>query len=138
MTVGQRVREIRKQRGLTLKEVAEATGLSLTYLSDVERERTQPSLKTLQRIAGGLNVTTTDLMRGVANLGEETEEALPPGLREFIEDPYWKGQVNSEWIETLMRVDYRGKRPETMEGWRQLFLTLQGIIKEPKDQPKGG
>ena len=133
MKIGQRIRELRKQRGSTLKDIADKTGLSLTYISDVERDRTQPSLKTLHRIAEGLGVTTTDLMSGVDNLGETTEEALPDGLREFKEDPRWAGQLTEDWVKTLLRVDYRGRRPESRREWQALFVTLQSIM-EPEGE----
>jgi len=128
MTVGQRIREIRREREMTLKDVAEATGLSLTYLSDVERGRTTPSLKTLARVAEGLAITTTDLMNGVDWLGEVTPDALPPGLRDLKDDPYWGGQLDEEWIRTLLRVDYRGKRPQSKQDWLEVYLPLRRVI----------
>lgn len=133
MTIGQRIREIRKQRDKTLKDIADATGLSLPYLSDVERDRTQPSLKTLQRIAEGLEVTTTDLMNGVDDLGVVTDGALPSGLRELKEDPRWAGMLNDDWIKTLQKVDYRGRRPETKGEWLALFTLLRTMV-EPEEE----
>ena len=44
------IKRIRKERGMTLKNVSEKTGLSISYLSDIERGRTEPSLKTLIKI----------------------------------------------------------------------------------------
>jgi len=41
---------LRKMRRLTLREVAESTGLSISFLSDIERGRTQPSITTLQKL----------------------------------------------------------------------------------------
>ena len=130
MTIGQRIREIRRRRDKTLKEVAEASGLSLTYLSDVERGRTQPSLKTLQRLAEGLEVTTTDLMSGVDDLGDATEDAVPEGLRELMADPAMEPLLTEEWIKTLQRIDYRGRRPQTKLDWQTLFLTMRNIMGE--------
>jgi transcriptional regulator with XRE-family HTH domain len=128
MTIGQRIREVRRQREKTLKQLAEDTGLSLTYLSDVERGDTQPSLKSLQRIAEGLDLTTTDLMRGVDNLSGVRSDVLPPGLRELREDPRFADQLTGEWIETLLRVDYRGRRPESKREWQNLFMLMQSIL----------
>lgn len=130
MTVGQRVREKRSERKLTLKQMAEKTGLSLTYLSDVERDRTRPSVKTLMRIAEAFGITTTDLLHGVEALGDFTEEAIPEGLRELRDDPYWAKQIDEEWERTLLRVDYRGKRPRSKDEWIQVFVTLRGVLGE--------
>jgi transcriptional regulator with XRE-family HTH domain len=130
MTIGQRLREKRKEKELTLKQLAEAADLSVTYLSDVERDRTRPSIKTLMRIAEHLGVTTADLLRGVEGLGEITNESLPPGLAALRNDPVYGPQLDEEWLRTLVRVDYRGQRPQTREDWLHLFLTLKSVLRD--------
>ncbi|NPA90309.1 MAG: helix-turn-helix domain-containing protein [Chloroflexi bacterium] len=57
--VGARLRSIRTQRGLSLRALAKASGLSLNTLSLIERNRTSPSVSTLQRIAAALGVPIT-------------------------------------------------------------------------------
>lgn len=49
------LRFLRKARQMTLREVAEDTGLSVSFISDIERGRTRPSLATLQKLAGAYN-----------------------------------------------------------------------------------
>ena len=39
--LGEHVRNIRKKRGITLKELAEKTGLSIGYISQIERDLTE-------------------------------------------------------------------------------------------------
>jgi transcriptional regulator with XRE-family HTH domain len=46
------LRALRQQRGLTLKAAAERSAVSLSYISDIECGRTQPSLAVLDRLAG--------------------------------------------------------------------------------------
>lgn len=133
MTIGQRMREKRREKGLTLKQLADQTGLSVTYLSDVERERTQPSLKTLGVAAHGLGLSTTDLMAGVDALGDITEQALPAGLSELCEDPAWKDQLSEDWRKTLVKLDYRGKRPQTKQEWRDVFISLRNVLAPEED-----
>ena len=60
--LGQRIRDVRKQRRLTLVKVATATGLSVGFLSQVERNITRPSLDSLALIAGALEVTLSSLL----------------------------------------------------------------------------
>lgn len=50
--VGERLREMRLSRGLSLRELGTRTGLSPTLLSQVERGVTEPSLLTLRKLAG--------------------------------------------------------------------------------------
>lgn len=42
---------MRESRNMKLREVAEKTGLSTSYLSDLERGRTLPSIETLEKLA---------------------------------------------------------------------------------------
>ncbi len=57
--VGARLRAIRTQRGLSLRALAQASGLSINTLSLIERNKTSPSVSTLQRIAAALGVPIT-------------------------------------------------------------------------------
>jgi len=54
--LGKKIREIRSQRGLTLKEMAELSALNVNTLSLIENGKTSPSIYTLQRLAGALEV----------------------------------------------------------------------------------
>lgn len=51
MDIPSQLRLMRGVRGLTLAQVADGTGLSISYLSDLERGRTNPSIETLEKIA---------------------------------------------------------------------------------------
>ena len=69
MKLHERLRELRSERGLRLKDVAETAGISVPYLSDLERGRTNPSLETLQTLAGSYAITVHDLLEGVEFYG---------------------------------------------------------------------
>ncbi|SER33436.1 helix-turn-helix domain-containing protein [Microlunatus flavus] len=55
--LGQAIRTMRQVQGLTLVQLAERAGLSNPFLSQVERSKAQPSMQSLQRIAGALGTT---------------------------------------------------------------------------------
>lgn len=59
---GQRVRALRRERGLSLRGLAERSGLSPSLLSQIERGQSNPSVATLQRIAGSLEVSIFALL----------------------------------------------------------------------------
>ena len=61
---GNRIREMRKKRGLTLKEVAEATGYTIGHISQIERDLKSPSLTALRKIAACLNCSEVWLIMG--------------------------------------------------------------------------
>jgi len=56
MFQGERVREIRKQRNLTLKELAEQTNLSTSLLSQIERGLVDPTVGTFWKICHALDI----------------------------------------------------------------------------------
>ena len=63
--LGDRIRRLRNARQWTLKGLATKSFMSVSYLSDIERGRTPPSLKTLVRIARSLDMTPSQLLDGV-------------------------------------------------------------------------
>src|ERR1700741_4662645 len=54
--LGARVRELRHERGLTLKALGRSAGLSHPFLSQLERGLARPSVSSVERIATALNV----------------------------------------------------------------------------------
>ena len=56
--VGKRLKAVRKEREMTLKEVAESSGMSPTHISEIERGKTSPTVGALRRIAGALGKDT--------------------------------------------------------------------------------
>jgi transcriptional regulator with XRE-family HTH domain len=102
-------------------------------LSDIERGRTNPSLQTLETIAGHFDISVTDLLAGVEFAGELTSNALPPGLRELLEDKDLDGEIDKDWVQLLEKINLRGKRPQTKREWLELFLSLKRILEPPKE-----
>lgn len=61
-SLGERLRHRRKQRGLIMQEVAQATGLSVGFISQIERDIAQPSLASLTAIAQVLGISPSALL----------------------------------------------------------------------------
>lgn len=59
--VGEQVRKIRKLKGLTQEQLAERSGLSFSYISDVERGTRNISLESLGKIIQALGVKPVQL-----------------------------------------------------------------------------
>lgn len=72
ISIGVRIREVRQTRGMTLQALADATRLSPSMLSLVERGRASPSIGSLIVVANALGVTMSEL---VVN-GPDTEQKL--------------------------------------------------------------
>ena len=60
---GARIRSLREAMGLSLRELAERTGVSAPMLSQVERGETSPTLAVAARIAAGLDLSLSQLLR---------------------------------------------------------------------------
>ena len=94
--LGRRIRNLRLQQRMTLKQVEESSGLSATHLSEIERGRTSPTIGALIRIARSLKRDTSYFVeleerdeaslvtreRAVAIMPADgvTGEALTPGI----------------------------------------------------------
>lgn len=70
--IGREVREFRHQRGMTVADLAQATGLSVGMLSKIENGVTSASLTTLQALSAALSVPVTAFFRRF----EERREAV--------------------------------------------------------------
>lgn len=63
IVVGPRVKALREAMGLSLRDLAERSGVSAPMLSQVERGETSPTLSVAARIARGLDLTLSQLLR---------------------------------------------------------------------------
>ena len=69
-TLGADLRALRKARGLTLSEIAAQLGRSVGWLSQVERDMSDPSISDLRQIAESLGVPMSMLFAHLAHLVE--------------------------------------------------------------------
>jgi transcriptional regulator with XRE-family HTH domain len=63
LQAGRRVRALRDARGLSLRELAAAAGVSVPMLSQVERGESSPTLAVAAKIAAGLGLSLSQLLR---------------------------------------------------------------------------
>jgi transcriptional regulator with XRE-family HTH domain len=66
-TMGEVVRRERRERHMTLKDLAERSSLSVVYVGELERGKKYPSAMVLQRLAEALDLDTADLLEFVAD-----------------------------------------------------------------------
>jgi transcriptional regulator with XRE-family HTH domain len=132
--VGQRLRELRAVSGLSLRALAELSGLNVNTLSLIENQRTSPSVSTLQQLAQTLQVPLsaffetdhTDKLvvhqkagnRPRAAFTQGSIEDLGAGMSRFGAEPF---------IITLTPTADSGKTPIVHTG-REFVYCLQGQI----------
>ena len=78
--IGARIKELRRQSGLTQEKLAEAVGLDARHLSRLEVGRHFPSLDSLERISVALNVPLVEFFQFP---GDETTTTLRNFLTRF-------------------------------------------------------
>ena len=72
MEVGQRLRELREQRRVSMRQLGRLSGISVNALSQIERGQTSPSVSTLYRLVDALGVPITAIFPA------EPQQDLPP------------------------------------------------------------
>ena len=76
-TMGTVIRRERRAQGLTLKDLAVRSALSVVYLGEVERGKKYPSALVLERLAEALGLAVADLLEQVADTLRGAERPAP-------------------------------------------------------------
>jgi transcriptional regulator with XRE-family HTH domain len=92
MQLGRKIRDLRLRRGLTVQQLAEATGLSKGFVSQVENGRTSPSLATLYDLAKSLETSVAYLV---------VEEDQVPYVVRRAERPNMSVNGNASRVEVM-------------------------------------
>ncbi|MBD3162494.1 MAG: helix-turn-helix domain-containing protein [Candidatus Eisenbacteria bacterium] len=126
-SLGTRINEIRRERGMTLADLEETSGVTKGYLSQLERGIKSPSLETVEKVARGLGVYLSDLVLETRG-SEDSPEALPPALAEFVRECEQGGiPLTAADVKMLVGIRYRGKQPKTPHDWAMLFYLIRGM-----------
>jgi transcriptional regulator with XRE-family HTH domain len=94
--LGRRIQRLRKARGYTQEQLAEAIDINAKYLSSVERGEENPTLDLLLRLSKGLQVELPELFQFVQE--GESRERLRQKVEGLIAD------LNEEELRRVVRV----------------------------------
>lgn len=94
MNIGENIKRIRKEKGLTQKDLATSLNVSTITIQNYENNRREPKLETLNKIASILNVTINELIGN--------------NPKEFLEDLLNK---SNSYLETVSKI--LGETPHT-------------------------
>lgn len=84
--LGQQLRQLRKQQGRSLADVAQACGMSLGLLSQIERGLSSASVKVLHMLAREFRVSVNSLLRNAEHAGgEEDGRVARAGTHRYID-----------------------------------------------------
>lgn len=76
MNIGDNIKKIRKEKKVTQSELASSLKISQSYLSDLENNRKNLGIKTIEKIAKKLNVSVAYLTSGNKMLSDLTEDEI--------------------------------------------------------------
>jgi transcriptional regulator with XRE-family HTH domain len=85
--VGARLRELREGRNISMRGLAQASGLSANALSMIERGKTSPSVSTLYKLADALGVPITAFFGGQ----NERRNVIFVKADQRVRVPFWRG-----------------------------------------------
>jgi transcriptional regulator with XRE-family HTH domain len=143
--LGQRLRQLRELRGLSLTKLATQADAAKSDISKLERgEVHNPGLTTLGRIATVLEVSLPQLLssptashtrpRWSAVIDpleiERLKEAMAPSLAAFLKvlETEEHGTVPADIVRSLALLQIRGRRPETLENWRFVYEAIRRSV----------
>ena len=137
--LGPRVRALREAMDLSLRDLAERSGVSAPMLSQVERGETSPTLHVASRIASGLELRLSQLLRldedGAVSVVRRAERRKGPamggGHRYEILTPPLPGQRAEVSVHTLTpgaSTGARGDPPMHEPGSREVALVENGDV----------
>jgi transcriptional regulator with XRE-family HTH domain len=136
--VGPRVRALREAMDLSLRDLAERCGVSAPMLSQVERGETSPTLAVAAKIAGGLELSLSQLLRldegdgvSLVRAGERLAGGRGNGHRYEVLTPPLPGQRAEVSLHTLApkaATGGPGDPPMHEPGSRETAVVLSGRV----------
>ncbi len=134
LQLGPRIRSLRQARRVTLRQLAERAGVTESFLSQVEREVTSPSIASVQRIARALDLGIAELFadeqpRGRVVRAADRRRISYPGLGavdEFLTSG--TGGRLQVILTTLEPGGGTGDEPYTHESDEEVVIVMSGSL----------
>ena len=138
--IGRRVRLLREGMSLSLRDLSERSGVSAQMLSQVERGETSPTIAVAERIAAGLELTLSQLLRldegdgvNVVRPGERRDGGMPAyGHRfELLTPPLpgLRSEVSEHFLAPGGSTGQHGDPPIHEAGSRETAVVTQGELR---------
>jgi transcriptional regulator with XRE-family HTH domain len=121
MTLGQAIREIRQEVGVTQKNLAQAAGIEQSYLSMIESDqRLNPGTKVMARLAQALQVSIDDLASRAGYLPRlaPDDPLSDRAVRLFRKLPRWRQEDVLAQLELYLQLTEHGRHALPNEHWQ--------------------
>ena len=101
-TFGQSLRELRRSKGVSQRELAGRVGVDFSYISKVENDRLPPpAADTIVKICEALGVAPEELLASTGKMPSPLREMLGtnPSALQFVRQAYQMALTDEEWSE---------------------------------------
>jgi transcriptional regulator with XRE-family HTH domain len=122
--LGRAIRRKREEQGLSLRDVADETGVSASTLSRIENGTGKPDADNIARLTAWLNVPVERIMSGRSSDGEESKAVV-----------YFPQESTPEIVEAHLRAD-RNLTPETAKALSELFRVAYAQFSHPGEETR--
>jgi transcriptional regulator with XRE-family HTH domain len=134
LQLGTRIRSLRQARHLTLRDVAERAGVTESFLSQVERDVTSPSIATVHRIARALDLSIAQLFAEEGETGrvvrrEARRRVAYKGLKAV--DEFLTSNMSGRLqviMSTIEPGGGTGADPYTHDSDEEVVVVLEGVL----------
>jgi transcriptional regulator with XRE-family HTH domain len=133
-SLGQTIKERRERRGQSLKQLAGATGLTQSFLSQVENDRSSPSVASLRKIADALATSIGTFFAGGSPNGRLVRKSARPMLvhpkfrwRDSLLTPSLSGKLQVIWTE-IEPGGGSGDEPYTHDSDEECLVVIRGKL----------
>lgn len=138
---GRRLRHWRTERGVTLRDVSDSSGISIAYLSDLERGKlVNPTLDTLTALADALSVSLNELL-GIED-EKSAQPSVPSALENFRQSQSFQEAVAAEasrwrmpqqdvehgWLVSLAGIRIGRRAPRTTSDYQFIFEAARRVL----------
>jgi transcriptional regulator with XRE-family HTH domain len=124
--LGRAIRRKREELGLSLRDVADETGVSASTLSRIENGTGKPDADNIARLTGWLNMPMERVMSGRAT--SDGSAAAAPVV-------YFPQEAMPDIVEAHLRAD-RNLTPETAKALSELFRVAYAQFSHPGEDPR--
>lgn len=134
--LAQRLKKLRKERGLTLEQVASQAGLTRGWLSKVENFRVTPSVSALASISNALGVSMSELFEGlearppivVVPKGQGQVITRDEDVSRLVYESLASGRPSRQMDPFILRVPQTDDRPPFSHAGEEFLFVLSGEV----------
>ena len=133
--LGARITALRLRMGESVASFAARSGVAKSHIYKLEAGGLDnPTVTTLTGIAQALGITLDELLGNppAGDKGEPAERPIPASLLKFLRE--WesehKATMPKDVVHSLASLQFRGKRPKTVEDWRVIYAVVDRTLRD--------